>query len=90
MHRLPIDLLKAERTYLLEIGQLDSQSERIAEMLVALGKLLKLKIPAEGMETQHQLDPVGSWGCDSAQDFFYRPALRPDEFLEWARTGRPG
>ncbi|OYY95472.1 MAG: hypothetical protein B7Y41_02930 [Hydrogenophilales bacterium 28-61-23] len=88
LHRLPINLLKVDRAFLREIGQADSQSVRIGEMIVALGKLLKIRILAEGVETQLQLDTVRAWGCDSAQGYFYSPALSPDAYLDWAKNYR--
>lgn len=86
LHRLPIDLLKVDRAFLREIGQVGSHSARIAEMIVALGKLLDIRILAEGVESKLQLDTVREWGCDSAQGFYFSQALRPNAYWEWARA----
>lgn len=87
LHRLPIDRLKVDRAFVREVG-LASHGERIAEMVVALGKLLKLQTLAEGVETEEQAEAVRRWGCDGAQGFLYAPALPAAKFEAWVRSGR--
>lgn len=82
LHRLPIDTIKIDRAFVKAIGS-GSQAEQIAEMVVALGKILKFKILAEGVETEEQAEILRRWGCHEAQGFFYAPALKPEAFRVW-------
>ena len=46
-----------------------------------------MRVVAEGVETQDQLDVLTEEGCDMVQGFlFYRP-LSPEAFAEVLRTG---
>jgi len=82
LHRLPIDTIKVDRAFVKEIGT-GSQAEQIAEMVVALGKILKFNILAEGVETEAQAETLRSWGCNEVQGFLYAPALKPEAFAAW-------
>ncbi len=85
LHRLPIDSLKVDRAFINEIG-CEGDGERIAEMIVALGKLLELSTVAEGVETVEQAEAARQWGCDTAQGFLYTPALQPADFALWVKA----
>jgi diguanylate cyclase (GGDEF)-like protein len=84
LHRLPIDTLKVDRAFVGQIGS-GSQAEQIAEVVVALGKILKMRVLAEGVETEAQAEALRSWGCDEAQGFLYAPALEPQAFVAWVQ-----
>jgi diguanylate cyclase (GGDEF)-like protein len=84
LHRLPIDTIKVDRAFVREIGS-GSQAEQISEMVVALGKILKFRILAEGVETEAQAETLRRWGCNDAQGFLYSPALKPEAFLAWVK-----
>ncbi len=84
LQRLPIHTLKVDRAFISNIGKL-GHGERIAEMIVALSKLLQLNVIAEGIETAEQVRVTRSWGCRIAQGFLFAPAMPPGEFMAWVR-----
>ena len=82
LDRLPVDRLKIDRAF---VWALDASSggARIAEMVVPLGHALRLKVLAEGVETESQADRLRALGCDEVQGFLYARPMPIDELLAW-------
>ncbi|HNH36035.1 MAG TPA: EAL domain-containing protein [Rhodocyclaceae bacterium] len=92
LQRLPVDVMKVDRAFVSGIGG-GGSAERIAEMIVALGRTLSLQTVAEGVETADQLDIVRRWGCQIVQGYYHAPPMAPEAFEAWVRrrrTGGPG
>jgi EAL domain-containing protein (putative c-di-GMP-specific phosphodiesterase class I) len=68
LHRLPIDALKVDRSFVHEIGQ-NSTGELVTGAIISLAKSLRLAVIAEGIETEAQLSELRLLGCDSVQGF---------------------
>ncbi len=79
LHKLPIGIIKVDRSFVVELGQRDS-ALALARSIVALARALQLRVVAEGVETQHQADLLTGLGCDELQGFLYAPALEPAAF----------
>ena len=83
LQQFPIDRLKIDRTFIKDIPENDDGV--IACSIVALAKALSLKVLAEGVETQEQLNFLNSLDCDEYQGFFFsKPVLSEvvEELLE--------
>ncbi len=80
LKQLPVDTLKVDQMFVRNLeSSRDDQS--IIKTIVSLGKDLGLKIVAEGVETQGQLQFLQSLECDYIQGFlFSRPGLPDDLF----------
>ena len=52
----------------------------ITSAIIAMGHTLGLKVLAEGVETQEQLEILRELGCDRFQGFLMSPSLTPEEF----------
>lgn len=81
--RIPVDVLKFDRTFLLSFtnseGVSNKESESVLELLINLSKTLNKETVFEGVETKEQRDFLKSIDCDQAQGFFYsRPLSEPD------------
>jgi len=83
LQRLAINTLKIDRAFIRNIGTPGQTEERIAEMIVALGKLLNLTTVAEGIETKEQEALAKQWGCRIGQGFLYAAPMSPDKFEQW-------
>lgn len=71
IHKLPIDSLKIDRSF---IGDIDNTIV-VIEATIAMAKKLGLKVVAEGIETQHQREMMLRYPDLLAQGFYYsRPA----------------
>jgi diguanylate cyclase (GGDEF)-like protein len=78
LHRLPIDRLKIDKSFVQEIGS-TSRAAQVAQAVVRLGKTLGLSIIGEGVEHPHHADALREWGCHEGQGFLYAHAVAPDQ-----------
>ncbi|MDH5620918.1 MAG: EAL domain-containing protein [Gammaproteobacteria bacterium] len=85
---MPIDTLKIDRTYIALLGE-DGRESRMIAAMVALAEKLELKVVAEGVELQSQLNILQSLGCDYYQGFLRSPPIWPDEIIEFASPRNP-
>ncbi len=89
--RLPVDALKIDRTFIAELGQTPTASALVST-IIQLAHSLKLKVIAEGVETEAQSATLRLLGCDELQGFLHSRPLPAEEFerryLATAPTGR--
>jgi diguanylate cyclase (GGDEF)-like protein/PAS domain S-box-containing protein len=77
---LPFDTLKIDRSFIREIAD-KPDDQAIASAIIKMGHSLHLKVVAEGVESEEQLDLLRRDGCDEIQGFlFFRP-MPVDDFL---------
>ena len=84
LRRFPIDALKIDRSFTAGITR-DPDAAAIANAVIALGHTLKLRVVAEGVETDDQLAFLAARRCDRAQGFLFgapRPAPDCGELLD--------
>ncbi|MBF0154286.1 MAG: bifunctional diguanylate cyclase/phosphodiesterase [Magnetococcales bacterium] len=78
LHRLPIQTLKIDRSFVQEI-HLNSKSEGIVQAIIALGRNHGLHIVAEGVENHAQFDVLSRSGCDELQGYYIHRPLNPSQ-----------
>ena len=87
LRRFPIDKLKIDRAFIAElISRADDTS--IVKAIVSLAHSLHLKVVAEGVETQEQLDLLKALGCDQYQGYCFSPAVPAAKFAALLRDSR--
>jgi EAL domain-containing protein (putative c-di-GMP-specific phosphodiesterase class I) len=79
LKKLPIAALKIDRSFVRDLGT-DADDEAIVTAIIALAHSLKLKVVAEGVETEAQLAFLQSLSCDEYQGFLPSRAVDPAEF----------
>ncbi|MDR0197891.1 MAG: EAL domain-containing protein [Oscillospiraceae bacterium] len=72
--QLPIDVLKVDRSLIYDICE-NPASEKIAQAIIEMGKAMKFRVVAEGVETQEQWDILQRLGYDEAQGYFHGKPL---------------
>lgn len=80
LHRLPINTLKIDKTFISQIG-IDREKSKITRAILALSKSLGLRVVAEGVETKEQFDFLRSVECDYAQGHYFSKAVQFEEIL---------
>lgn len=69
LSRFPVNKLKIDRTFIKSIS--DSKNPVVlVQTIIAMAKNLKLKVLAEGIETEEQLKFLQKYNCDEGQGFY--------------------
>ncbi|HVN55788.1 MAG TPA: EAL domain-containing protein [Anaerolineaceae bacterium] len=68
LHRLPIDTLKIDRTFIKQIRKNGDRGE-IVRTIITLAREINVPVIAEGIETAEQLSFLKKLGCQSGQGF---------------------
>jgi EAL domain-containing protein (putative c-di-GMP-specific phosphodiesterase class I)/GGDEF domain-containing protein len=85
LKRLPLDYLKLDHAMTRDIG--GAEADRIiVRSVIAMAKALNLKVIAEGVESEAQLDALREEGCDYFQGFLRGRAMEAEVFAEFARA----
>ena len=78
LKRFPLDMIKIDKSFVNGIGQ-GGDEGIIAATVITLGHSLKLKVIAEGVETEPQMRALQMLGCDMMQGYlFSKPLSAPD------------
>lgn len=80
LHRLPLSEIKIDRSFIKEITSSASEAG-LVRTIINLGHSMGLRVVAEGVETQQQLDYLKACNCYSWQGFFIGKP-QPIESLE--------
>jgi len=67
---LPVDRIKMDMQFVREIEHSD-KDKAISQVIINLAKSLGMKVIAEGVETQGQLDFLMAKECDEVQGYYY-------------------
>ena len=78
LKKFPIDYLKIDKAFL---DDYESSSGKIfLETIVKMGQMLKMKVIAEGVEKQEQIDYLKSISCDEYQGYYFSKPLNKEDF----------
>ena len=80
--RLPIDELKIDQSFVRQIN-CDRNAMLISSSIISMARGLELKVVAEGIENQDQLDFLKNAGCHVGQGFFYSKPLTSAAMTHW-------
>jgi len=78
LQRFPFDKIKIDRSFVSQMEK-NKDSMSIVRAVIALGKSLRIKITAEGVETEAQLGLLQAENCDQVQgDLLGKPMAKED------------
>lgn len=79
LKKLPIDTLKIDKSFISDV----TTSEReiaLTTAVINMGHNLKLKVLAEGVENEEQLNILRDYKCDVVQGFYYSRPINAEAF----------
>jgi EAL domain-containing protein (putative c-di-GMP-specific phosphodiesterase class I) len=86
LRKFPIDSIKIDQSFVSQITTAPGETS-IVSAVISMGRSLKLRVVAEGVETQAQLDFLHSHQCDEAQGYFFSRPVLPEQFARLLETG---
>ena len=76
----PIDDLKIDRSFVSQIGA-SPDADALVRGIANLAQSLRLRVIAEGVETEEQVQALRVLGCDEFQGFYFYKPLTEGDFL---------
>jgi len=86
LKQFPIDVLKIDQSFVKGLAS-SSEDAAITSATIAMANQLGLRVVAEGVEEQGQMDRLLRYGCNEYQGFLFSPAVPADVFAELLRSG---
>jgi diguanylate cyclase (GGDEF)-like protein/PAS domain S-box-containing protein len=87
LRHFPIDALKVDKTFVQEITS-GSSSAPIVSAVISMGRSLKRRVVAEGVETRDQLAFLQAEDCNEGQGFYFSRPLVAQQFARVLETGK--
>ena len=88
LRRFPIHKLKIDQSFVRDITN-NPDAAAIATAIISMGRSMKLRVIAEGVETAEQLAFLSSKECDELQGFHIGRPMEADRFSALLRDGKP-
>jgi len=79
LKRFPISFLKIDRSFVDGLGT-DENDSAIVRATIALAHGLNLRVVAEGVETEYQLEQLAQLNCDFVQGYLFSKPIDSDQF----------
>ena len=86
LKRLPIDSIKLDASFVKD-ATTDTDDAALVIAIIALAHNLRLRVVAEGIETQEQLNLLRSLRCDEGQGYFFGRPVGEEVITAWAEKG---
>lgn len=84
IRQLPIEEIKIDRSFIRDIGQ-DMNAQQMIVTILEMARIFKLRVVAEGVETEQQLAFLRQHNCHLVQGYFFSFPVNSDEFIELYR-----
>jgi diguanylate cyclase (GGDEF)-like protein len=84
--RFPTDALKVDQSFVRDII-VSAHDAIVVSAIISMGKSLKHRVIAEGVETPEQLAFLQAHGCDEGQGYYFSRPLVAQQFAKLLETG---
>jgi diguanylate cyclase (GGDEF)-like protein/PAS domain S-box-containing protein len=82
--KFDIDYIKIDQAFVKNL-KVDSDDLALCEAIIVMAHKLNMRVVAEGVETQEQLDLLLKAKCDFGQGYYFSKPVSPDEFQKLLR-----
>ena len=85
LKKLPLDELKIDKSF---VGKLetDKKEQAMVRSIIDIGKNLSLKLVAEGVEEESQIELLREYKCDIFQGYYYSKPLTKSDLITYINT----
>jgi len=87
LKRFPIDKVKIDQSFVHDITT-DADDAAIAKTIISIAHDMKLRVIAEGVETEGQATFLRNHHCDEMQGYLFSKPVPAEEFEQLLREGR--
>ena len=88
LQKFPIDALKIDQSFVRQITTAPEEAS-IVTAVISMARSLKLRVVAEGVETQQELAFLRAHQCEEVQGYYFSSPVPAQEFASLLRTGIP-
>jgi diguanylate cyclase (GGDEF)-like protein/PAS domain S-box-containing protein len=91
LQSFPFDKIKIDRVFVTDLAS-NPQNASIVRAVAAMGRSLKMRVVAEGVETDHEAELLKGLDCDELQGYLIAEPMegyRVHRFLETYLAGKP-
>ena len=85
LNQFSLDRLKIDKSFVNDLA-IDPKARSIVRAMINLGHNLDMRVIAEGVETQQQLDVLRELDCEYFQGFLKSTAVTPGSVIEMAHS----
>ena len=86
LRKFPIDSLKIDQSFIRQITTAPDETT-IVTAVISMGRSLKLRVVAEGVETLEELAFLQARHCDEAQGYYFSRPVLPEQFAKLLESG---
>jgi hypothetical protein len=86
LRKFSVDSLKIDQSFIRQITTAPHETT-IVTAIISMGRSLKLRVVAEGVETQEELAFLQAHRCDEAQGYYFSRPVPPEQFAKLLETG---
>jgi diguanylate cyclase (GGDEF)-like protein/PAS domain S-box-containing protein len=86
LRQFPIDVLKIDKSFVHQISA-DPNDSAIVTAIIDMGRNLKQRVIAEGVETQEQLEFLRARHCEEGQGYLFSRPLEAAQFTHLLQVG---
>ena len=84
--KFPVDALKIDQSFVRQITSSPAETTIVAA-IISMGRSLKLRVVAEGVETQEEMMYLQAHQCDEAQGYYFSRPVPRQQFAQLLETG---
>jgi EAL domain-containing protein (putative c-di-GMP-specific phosphodiesterase class I) len=85
LNKLPIDEVKIDQSFVSQLEEGSDAGATIVQASIAMAHGLGLRVVAEGVETQRQLELLRAMGCDDGQGYLFGRPCSPQRVTDFCR-----
>jgi diguanylate cyclase (GGDEF)-like protein/PAS domain S-box-containing protein len=86
LKKFPIDALKIDQSFVRQLTT-NPDDTTIVSAIISIGRSMKLRVIAEGVETREELEFLQAHRCDEGQGYYFSRPILPEQFAKLLETG---